>query len=124
MSATYAELLARPLREAEIRREQEAETARYRRLAGTMPGCAPWCAYHAWDEDWSDDPGVCYSDPDGPHAPYGSRLRAVLSDEHGPHFRHLMHWSGGESATLEDAEAFARRILALVAQARTSGGAA
>lgn len=118
MSA-YTEIFhSRPTR-AQIEREREALNAHCRGLAGTMPGCAPWCAYHAYEEGWSEFPGICYSDPqwmDG-KAPY-------LVDEHTEGHGLLVWWPEREEAAVEDAEAFARRILVLVAMARAENGGA
>lgn len=113
-SVQWIEYTVRPSL-AQLRAEREATDAEFRRLAGTTPHCAPWCAYHF--TDWSPgSTGVCYSDPQSTDAD------VVLSDEHEGQWKHQLQWKGGESVSLEAAEAHARKVLALVELARATDG--
>ncbi|MGJ6968772.1 hypothetical protein ACSDR0_43395 [Streptosporangium sp. G11] len=96
------EILHMPTPLAERQRQADEHRAVCRSAAGG-PGCAPWCVFH--------DAPVCYSTPAGP----GSDEVTLTRD---PVYGDLFAWWGQEEASLDDAEQFARKILALVAQAR------
>lgn len=97
-----------PLPPEQIRAEAEAFIA-YCQAAAGGPDCRPWCKFH---DSTEPDLDSCYSHPRGTYA-----NDAYLVDERGE-WGQLIWWRGGEQKTPDEAEAFALRILALVALAR------
>src|SRR5690349_5483829 len=109
---TYTEIEHIPAGLNDYEQEREQEIAAAQAAAGG-PGCVPWCKHHTTFEDM---PGSCFSDPRGIHAE-----GAFLVDEHNEWGRRIW-WPGAENATPDEAEAFARELLALVALARADKG--
>ena len=90
---------------SEIER-RNADYDAYSRMMAGGPGCAPWCAYH--DPEYP----VCWSHPDGPGG-----YDVALTREPEP-WGYRLHWAARAVVSLDDAEAFARHILTLVAMAK------
>jgi len=100
-------VLGTPLTEEQIR-QQAAEYLAHCQAAAGGPDCHPWCKYH---DNTEPELNSCHSHP------LGSDGDLCLVDERGQ-WGHLIWWQEGEQKTPDEAEAFAHRILELVALAR------
>lgn len=99
---TYAEIEHIPVTAAERKAQRERDLAEGRRLVGG-PECKPWCQFH--------DDAVCWSAEGGPFS-----APVILTS--GPDIGPRLQWAGAEEQTIDQAEAFARRLLDLVHEAR------